>query len=109
MYTLKFAGVSDCDRVYEQQPWNFRRSLFARKRIQGDERPEDVRVQLVPFWVQILGLPLQYMSSMVAKLIGNVLGRIMFVVCWIISKRLVPRNKLLGSTGAKFVVNTGTG
>lgn len=79
IFMFNFPNKSICDRIIENQPWNFRGSLILVNHVNGEECPTDFEPNLVPFWVQAHGLQIRAMNKEVGAEIGATLGQVMEV------------------------------
>ena len=58
VYVFQFEDEVEKDRVIEQQPWSFNKSLIVLKEFDGFSSPYSINMEWCLFWVQIHGLPL---------------------------------------------------
>lgn len=79
VYIAAFENIGDCNKVVAKQPWQLNGSLLAFRKAQGDENIEELRINEVPFWIQIHGLQVQLRTRYVGELIGNRVGRVLEV------------------------------
>lgn len=57
LYAFQFFHWRDKDKVMIGRPWCFKNSLIVMKEIEGDEQPEEVELNHLPFWVRVKKLP----------------------------------------------------
>lgn len=76
-----FAEASICDRIFENQPWNFRGAIVLLDHIISDECPSTLSIHSVPFWFQVHGLQLWAMNRAIGQEIGALLGKLIEVSC----------------------------
>lgn len=56
-------------------PWSFDRNFLILERVSGEEQPSDLEINFSTFWVHIYDLPLKLRSTVVAKQLGNIIGK----------------------------------
>ncbi len=66
----------DLDRVLFNEPWTYDKFLVTFQKIDSDISIDSVIFSIVPFWVQIHGLPIRSLQGEVAEGIGSSLGRV---------------------------------
>lgn len=74
IFMFVFGDKQTCDRIVEDQPWNFRGSLLLVDHVNREECLADFEPNLVPFWVQVHGLQIRAMNKEVGAEIGATLG-----------------------------------
>lgn len=56
IFMFAFSDRKTCERVVDNQPWNYKGSLILLDHVHGEECPADFSPQLVPFWIEAHGL-----------------------------------------------------
>lgn len=77
IYIASFENISDYNKVLAKQPWHLNNSQLVMKKALGNKKIEEVRLNEVPFWIQIHGLEIQLRTRYVSELIGNKVGRVL--------------------------------
>lgn len=49
MFVFEFGSTTECNRILYKQPWNFNSALLIFSRLEGKERPTDLKLTMVPF------------------------------------------------------------
>ncbi|XP_057457142.1 uncharacterized protein LOC130748067 [Lotus japonicus] len=71
IFTFKFTSPKDRDLVLKSGPWCFERHLLALNTYDGKSDPRSVELSMVPFWIQVQGLPVAGRTESIARSIGN--------------------------------------
>ncbi|XP_021858913.2 uncharacterized protein [Spinacia oleracea] len=80
MFFFQFHHWRDKEFVMEAQPWHFDKHILALSDVQGDLKPSEYPLHLVPFWVRVYDLPiLGRNNESNARKIGNKVGCFMKV------------------------------
>lgn len=79
VFVFEFGNNVDCNRLLAKHRWNFNGALLIFCLLEGDERPADLKLVKVPFWIQIHGLQLRHMTTQVGRVIGSRLGEVLEV------------------------------
>lgn len=75
MFFFQFHHWMDKDRVMEAQPWHFDRHVIILSNVTGEQKPSDIPLFQVPFWVRIYDLPFKGRNTENnAKMLGNKVG-----------------------------------
>lgn len=74
LYLFQFFHEIDMKRVIDGGHWTFNNHLLLIKRLGLKEQPHAVTLHQASFWVQILNLPVGFMSKKVLRSIGNYIG-----------------------------------
>ncbi|KAL8473856.1 hypothetical protein ACS0TY_030640 [Phlomoides rotata] len=77
LFIFEFGDELECNRVLIKQPWNFSDSLIILAKIEGFEKPNDISLNVVPFWIYIYGLLFNLMLKTMGVAIGNQLGKVL--------------------------------
>lgn len=67
VFFFEFGSISDCNKILFKQHWNFNEALMVLYRLEGDERPSDLNIKSIYFFVQIHGLQLHHMIAQIGK------------------------------------------
>ena len=79
IFLFKFASEGDRRRILELGPWNIKGYPLILKQWNQNQTAEDVDFSSLHIWVQIHGLPIEYMSKENAKEIGALVGKVVEV------------------------------
>lgn len=74
MFMFVFYDKKTCERIVDNQPWNFRGSLLLLEHVHREECPADFALHSVPFWAQAHGLQIRAMNKEVGTETGATLG-----------------------------------
>lgn len=55
-FLFSFKDNETCERILENQPWNYRGSILMVDKLQGEECLTNLSMHEVPFWIQVHGL-----------------------------------------------------
>lgn len=50
-FLFSFKDKETCDRILENQPWNYRGSILMVNKLHGEECPTNLSMHKVPFWI----------------------------------------------------------
>ncbi|BFG29953.1 hypothetical protein CerSpe_162270 [Prunus speciosa] len=78
-FLIRFASKRDMLRVLDMEPWSYKEHLVLLSEIQPGKDVREVGASMASFWVQMHGVPLLNMTTVVAKKIGAVLGQVLDV------------------------------
>lgn len=81
LYIFSFNDQTMKDRILLKQPWNFHGALVLMDTPHEHGGPTDFNQFLVPFWIQIYGLPYGAMNRQVGVDIGSLVGEVLDVTC----------------------------
>ena len=76
---FKFASEGDRRRILELGPWNIEGYPLILKHWNQNQTAEDVDFSSLHIWVQIHGLPIEYMSKENAEDISALVGKVVEV------------------------------
>ncbi|MBA0553787.1 hypothetical protein Golob_012936, partial [Gossypium lobatum] len=76
-FLFKFLHKIDLERVQNGSPWTFNNHLLVLHRMVAREKPLQVPLLLVCFWVQVHELPPSFFSEQLARQLGDFLGAFM--------------------------------
>jgi hypothetical protein len=79
LFLSKFAARRDAENILQSGPWSFDRNLLIFDKISGEEQPSELDLHSVPFWVRIYDLPLKMRSDLMAKKLGDLVGKFLEV------------------------------
>ena len=79
IFLFKFAIKGDRRRILELRPWNIEGYALILKHWNKKQTAEDVDFSSLQIWVQIHGLPIEYMSKENAEKIGVLVGKVVEV------------------------------
>jgi hypothetical protein len=74
LVVFTFEDDADLSRVLDNSPWNIKGSPLFLQRWENDDTFEDLDFSKGAFWIQVHGLPLEWMTTENASSIGNSLG-----------------------------------
>ena len=80
-FLFYFDNETEKDRVFQNQPWSFNKSLIVFKEFDGHTRPDNVNMDWCNFNVQIHGLPLNLMNEKIGVILGESMGEVEDVEC----------------------------
>lgn len=81
LYLFSLPDQATKDRILRMKPWNYHGAVFLLDSPHDHGGPTDFNQHLVPFWVQIHGLPLRAMNRLVGTQIGSLIGEVVEVYC----------------------------
>ncbi|XP_075645234.1 uncharacterized protein At4g02000-like [Castanea sativa] len=76
---LKFGSLCQLEWVEKSGPWNFDNNLLLLCRWRKGLTAANICFTHAPFWIQVWGLPFEYMSEEAGKDIGSRLGKVIEV------------------------------
>ena len=79
VWQFKFGSLCQLEWVERSGPWNFENNLLLLCRWRKGLTVANISFTHTPFWVQVWGLPFEYMSKDAGKDIGSRLGRVLEV------------------------------
>ncbi|XP_050263948.1 uncharacterized protein LOC126708186 [Quercus robur] len=79
IFVFKFACEGDKKRILELGPWNIEGFPLILKQWHQNMSVDDLDFSSIPLWVQIHGLPIEYMSKENAEEIGALVGEVLEV------------------------------
>lgn len=71
---FKFQTEESMNLVLRRGPWSFNDWMLSIHRWYPNITEEEMKI--IPFWVQIQGIPLLYLTNAMARAVGNKLGRV---------------------------------
>ncbi|XWS53817.1 hypothetical protein CRYUN_Cryun10bG0032700 [Craigia yunnanensis] len=75
IFVFQFQENKEKERVLLRQPWSFNKSLLVLQNLEENMKPEEVKIQWCPFWVQEHGLPLGLMTEKIGIVLGESIRR----------------------------------
>ncbi|CAB4298748.1 unnamed protein product [Prunus armeniaca] len=78
-FLMRFANKKDKLRVLDMEPWTFRESLVILAETCTGTNAREVELRLSTMWVQFHGIPPFNITTMVARKIGSLVGRVLEV------------------------------
>ena len=76
---FEFDDIMDLERVLEQEPWSYDKSLIAFQRVLNIEQIPQLEYNQVAFWVQLHNVPLKNLTHETDEAIGNSIGKLVQV------------------------------
>lgn len=76
LFLFQFFLEEDMQRVLDEGPWSIDNQTLLCRRIVAGEQPTEVPLNMVDFWVQVHGLPLEFATAKNLELIVGFLGSI---------------------------------
>lgn len=74
LFHFRFDSETCLRKVLNGGPWNFDNYLLILQEWEPGMKAEQVSFQLVPFWIQLWGLPFEFVNPMIGEIIGKRLG-----------------------------------
>ncbi|CAN1840638.1 Uncharacterized protein At4g02000 [Linum perenne] len=74
---IRFEHEVDLRRVMEVGPWSFDQNLLILRELKPGEKPKEVELYAVDFWVRVYRLPAGFFSKTVGVALGNFIGTFM--------------------------------
>ncbi|KAH7527986.1 hypothetical protein FEM48_Zijuj05G0024100 [Ziziphus jujuba var. spinosa] len=71
IFLFCFKSIADRNRIWRKRPWSINGAHLALREWKPEQSFEDLDFNISTFWVQIHGLPLQFMTSSNASTIGG--------------------------------------
>ncbi|BFG18210.1 hypothetical protein CerSpe_235020 [Prunus speciosa] len=78
-FLIRFGNLKDKLRVLDMEPWTFREYLVVLAEVKPGMDARRVDLGQATFWVQLHGIPLMNMTTMVARKIGSLMGQVVEV------------------------------
>ena len=69
-----FDNKEDVDTILANQPWSFDKHLMVLQRYEKDMDVEELPFNLMPFWVQVHGIPIRLRNQRVVEGICETIG-----------------------------------
>ena len=79
LFLVEFGDGRDKKKVMEMCPWSYEKQLILMQEFEGEMVPKEIKLQWVPFWVQMFNLPPKSMTREVGYEIGSKLGKVIDV------------------------------
>ena len=79
LFLVEFGDGRDKKKVMETCPWSYEKQLILMQEFEGEMVPKEIKLQWVPFWVQIFNLPPKSMTREAEYEIGSKLGKVIDV------------------------------
>ncbi|XP_021736450.1 uncharacterized protein LOC110703000 [Chenopodium quinoa] len=76
LYAFQFFYWRDKEKVFNGRSWCWDNNLIVLNEVHGDEQPEQVNLQLSPFWVRVCKLPFNCRSDEYVKALVTGLGEL---------------------------------
>ncbi|KAF7150653.1 hypothetical protein RHSIM_Rhsim02G0038900 [Rhododendron simsii] len=74
LFHFRFDSETNLRKVLNGGPWNFDNYLLVLQEWESGMKAEQVSFQLVPFWVQLWGLPFEFVNPVIGEIIGKRIG-----------------------------------
>lgn len=71
-----FESKVDVDNILANKPWNFDKHLMVLQRYDGVREVHEIDFTLTPFWVQVHGIPVKFMTKTVAESLCETVGQV---------------------------------
>ncbi|KAH7516250.1 hypothetical protein FEM48_Zijuj10G0115300 [Ziziphus jujuba var. spinosa] len=81
VFLFNFKSSADKDRIWKRRPWSIDGAHLVLKECQPELSLEKINFSLSTFWVQIHGLPLQYLTKENALKIGGLFHKVWNCEC----------------------------
>ncbi|XP_024642377.1 uncharacterized protein [Medicago truncatula] len=79
LFLFKFVSRRDAENILHSGPWSFDRNLLILDTISSEEQPSELDLHTVQFWVRIYDLPLKLRSDLMARKLGDLVGKFLEV------------------------------
>ena len=79
LFLVEFGDGRDKKKVMEMCPWSYEKQLILMQEFEGEMVPKEIKLQWVPFWVQMYNLPLKSMTREAGYEIGLKLRKVLEV------------------------------
>ena len=79
LFLVEFGDGRDKKKVMETCQWSYEKQLILMQEFEGEMVPKEIKLQWVPFWVQIFNLPPKSMTREAEYEIGSKLGKVIDV------------------------------
>ena len=79
LFLVEFGDGRDKKKVMEMCPWSYEKQLILMQEFEGEMVPKEIKLQWVPFWVQMYNLPLKSMTKEAGYEIGSKLEKVLEV------------------------------
>lgn len=71
-----FESKADVDRILANEPWSFDKHLVVLQRYDGVRDIHELDFNLTPFWVQVHGIPVKFMTTAVVESLYESVGEV---------------------------------
>lgn len=78
-FLVKFGCLEDRDRIMSMAPWMFDQCLFSMVPFEKDKEIETYEFKLVPFFIRIFNVPIEYMERQMALEISKAVGEVLAI------------------------------
>ena len=72
-----FESEYEVDTILANTPWGFDKHLMILQKYDGVSKIEDLDFNTTPFWIQIHGLPVKFMNTMVVENLCETTGQVL--------------------------------
>ena len=72
-----FESESKVDTILANAPWGFDKHLMVLQKYDGVSKIEDLDFNTTPFWIQIHGLPVKFVNTMVVENLCETTGQVL--------------------------------
>ncbi|XVF50675.1 hypothetical protein PTKIN_Ptkin04bG0121000 [Pterospermum kingtungense] len=79
LFIFNFQSEMKKGKVILRQPWFFNKALLILKEFDGSEELESLDISHCPFWVQIYGFPIRFISEKIGVVVGEKIGEVLAV------------------------------
>ena len=79
LFLVEFGDGRDKKKVMEMCPWSYEKQLILMQKFEGEMVPKEIKLQWVPFWVQMFNLPPKSVIREAEYEIGSKLGKVIDV------------------------------
>ncbi|KAH7843900.1 hypothetical protein Vadar_022074 [Vaccinium darrowii] len=79
MFLFRFSSEAQMQRVITEGPWSFDNQLVVMKKWEPGMRADNVQFHHADFWIQLWGLPFEYISGEIATIVGRRIGEVVDV------------------------------
>lgn len=77
LFVFRFESELDYNKVLREGPWRFDDFLMAFKEYRAAPMPKNEELSSVPFWIQVIGLPVKWQNDRMVRYVGSLLGEVM--------------------------------
>lgn len=71
-----FESKVEVDNILANEPWNFDKHLMVLQRYDGVREVHEIDFTFTPFWVQVHGIPVKFMTKIVAESLCETVGQV---------------------------------